>query len=285
MIKKILLGSYGFNRSDETIKYISYIAKQYDSEIVAVYVRPTSYFQGIEDLPARESGYYSDWINKVSEENIAEIEKYEKLFKDKGLNFRLLIKDGIPYEEIIKTAVDENADLIAVGKGRSAGNDFTLSRTVIKLIRESNIPVLSAEGLEKKVMFENILVPTGLYNMYSKDFEFALQLSQNFKSRIYHLSVMNTAHFNLPAEVTNKMRGDIYTKMAEADIDYKNVEPRVTESVNPAKGIVEFVNENKIDLLLMLAHTGRKRRNNEFIGSVAQSVLQGVSCPVITLKP
>lgn len=285
MINKIILGAYGFKRSDETIKYISYVAKQYDSEIVGVYVKPTSYFQGIEDLTAQKSGYFTDWINRVSEENIAEIKKYSEVFAKHGLKFRLEVREGTPHEEIIQTAVDENADLIAVGKGRSAGNDFTLSRTVIKLIRESKIPVLSAEGLEKEVNFENILVPTGLYNMYSKDFEFALDLSHNFKSRIYHLSVMNTAQYNLPAEVTNKMRGDIYTKMAESDIEYKNVEPRVTESVNPAKGIVEFVNENEIDILVMLAHTGRKRSNKEFIGSVAQSVLQGVSCPVITLKP
>ncbi len=285
MINKIVWASYGNQESGEAIEHIKFLAAKYNAEVVGVYVKPTEYFQGIEYLPSEESGIFSDWIEKSSREIIKQIEEDAEVFKKEGLGFRLLVREGVPHEEILRAAVDENADLIVIGKGKTPENEFSIARTVFKLIRQSNIPVLAVDKPEGPVKIMNVVVPTGLYKIHSKDFDYAVNISKDFESKLFHLNVMNTANLNLPAEVINKLRGDTYTKIAETDIDYKNIEPRVVESVNPAKGISDFVSKNNIDLVVMLTYSGRKKRGDDFIGSVAQKVLQDVNCPVITIRP
>lgn len=285
MISKIVWASYGNQDPAESVEYVKMLASKYRSEVVGVYVKPTAYFEGIEYLPAEESSMFRNWVEKSSEEITEQIQDHSETLKEQGLNFRLVIRDGIPHREIMQVAVDEAADLIAIGKGKTAENDFSVARTVLKLIRQSDIPVLSADRSGKDIMIQNIVVPTGLYNIHSRDFELALSISNDFNSRIYHLNVMTTSNLNLPAEVVNRLRGDTYTKIAELDLNFRNVEPRVVESVNPAKGISDFINDNDIDLVVMLTYSGRKKRGEEFIGSVAQKLLQEVNCPVITMRP
>lgn len=285
MINKIVWAFYGNQDPAEAVEYVKMLAVKYGSEVVGVYVKPTAYFEGLEYLPAEESSMFRNWVEKSSQEITEQIQDHSKTLKEQGLNFRLVIRDGVPHEEIFQVAADEDADLIVIGKGKTAENDFSVARTVLKLIRQSETPVLSADRPKNEIKFQNILVPTGLYNIHSGDFQLALSLSDDFNSRIYHLNVMTTSDLNLPAEVVNRLRGDTYTKIAEMDLNYRNVEPRVVESVNPAKGISDFINDNEIDLVVMLTYSGRKKRGEDFIGSVAQKVLQEVICPVITMRP
>lgn len=284
-MKRIVWALYGNNDPGESIDYVKFFAGKYHSEIVAVYVKPTSYFEGIEYLPSEQKGAFYEWVEKSSQKIIDQIETHSEELTKSGVRFRTVIKSGVPHEEIMDSAIEEKADLVIAGRGKSAENEYSLSRTVFKLIRQSTVPVMSVDKPQKDIKLERILVPTGMYDIHSGDFSLALNISNEFGSRIYHLNVMTSANLNLPAEVVNKLRGDTYTKIAEKDIEYKNVEPTVIESVNPAKGITMFAKEKDIDLVVMLVYSGKKKRGAEFIGTVAQKVLQEASCPVITLKP
>jgi nucleotide-binding universal stress UspA family protein len=51
----------------------------------------------------------------------------------------------------------------------------------------------------------------------------------------------------------------------------------------PFKEIVKFVQENKVDMVVMGTH-GRKGFAHAFMGSTAERVIERVSCPVITVK-
>lgn len=284
-IKKIIWASYGNQISSEAVNDIALIAKKYNSEVVAVYIRPTTYFQGIEYLPAEEKGMFSDWVNKCCEDNIKQIETLAEVFRKNGQSFRLELKDGIPHEEIIQASMEENADIIAVGKGKTAENNYSISRTTLKLIRMSKIPVLAAERESEDMKLDNILVPTGLYDIHSRDFMFALDLSADFNSKVCHLNVLTTGNLNLPAEVINRVRGDTYNKIASLDVKLKNVEPIVVESTDPATGIMEFTKEHDVDLIVMLVHSGKKKREQDFMGSVAQRVVTESTVPVLLIRP
>lgn|GEM_PF-5306060 len=284
-IEKIIWASYGNQISSEAVNDLALLAKKYNSDIVAIYIRPTTYFQGIEYLPAEEKGMFSDWINKCCEDNIKQIETLAGVFRENGQSFRLELRDGIPHEEIMQASLEEDADIIAVGKGKTAENNYSISRTTLKLIRMSKIPVLAADRESEDMKLDNILVPTGLHDMHSKDFMFALDLSADFSSKVYHLNVLTTGNLNLPAEVINKVRGDTYSKIASLDIKLKNVKPMVLESIDPATGIMEFTNEHDVDLIVMLAHSGKKKREEDFMGSVAQRVVAESAVPVLIMRP
>lgn len=76
-------------------------------------------------------------------------------------------------------------------------------------------------------------------------------------------------------------------RMAEAAKDqFKNfpkLETRVLMG-SPAEKLLELAKKEKIDLIIMGAH-GRKGLERVFFGSVADKVVTGALCPVMTIHP
>lgn len=58
----------------------------------------------------------------------------------------------------------------------------------------------------------------------------------------------------------------------------------VVEFGAPADKIVEFANENGVDLIVMGTH-GRTGLRRALMGSVAEAVVRHATCPVLALKP
>ena len=67
------------------------------------------------------------------------------------------------------------------------------------------------------------------------------------------------------------------------------LEDRVETAVESARnawiGIVDYAKRKNIDLITMNTYGGYKFRREDFIGSVAERVVQEAPCPVITVKP
>jgi len=53
---------------------------------------------------------------------------------------------------------------------------------------------------------------------------------------------------------------------------------------SPAEKILELAQQENIDLIIMGAH-GRKGLERVFFGSVADKVVTGAPCPVLTIHP
>lgn len=286
MINKIVWASYGSLESSEVLNFVTFLARKFGAEIICLYIKPTSYYEGLEYLPADQTSLFTEWVNQVSNEKIQDIYNISNSLKEDGLKSRLEVKKGIPHEEIIRFSKEEKADLIAMGNEKNVDIQPSISRTTLKLIRQSEIPVLTINQEQSDIDIKNILVPTDLYNIHSEDFNYSVNLSNNFdNSKVFHLNVLGTAGTNLPAEVVVKLRGDTYDKIAKEDINYKNVEAKVVEAINPWIGIAEFAEKHYIDLIVMTSYSGKKGRRKDFIGSVAERVIQTVKCPVIIVKP
>ena len=86
-------------------------------------------------------------------------------------------------------------------------------------------------------------------------------------------------------ELVSRYRGDAYSKIAQMNLDNKNVEPCVIESRSVYSGISEFVKNNNIDLIIMNTYRGEKGQKKEFLGSISETVVQNANCPVITIRP
>lgn len=65
--------------------------------------------------------------------------------------------------------------------------------------------------------------------------------------------------------------------------DFPKLETRV-ELGSAAAKILELAEKEQIDLIIMGVH-GRKGLDRAIFGSVADKVVQGASCPVITIRP
>lgn len=275
-IDKIVCASYGSVDSVEAYNYSKLIADEFNSEIVSLYVKPGSYYEGIEYLPTEESDIYQNWIDENARQKVENLEK---------ISASVEIRQGAPYEEILAYAREQGADMIAVNRGGIIDVNPSISRTVVKLIRQSEFPVLTVHQSNEIQEINNILVPTGLFDMNSNDFSYALDLSEELGASLYHLHVLETAAVNYPAEVVERLRGDAYEKIAENDQKHGNVTPKVTEAKNIWQGISEFSEDNSIDLIIQNTYVGKKGKRHDFIGTVSERVIQTVKCPVITIRP
>ena len=193
----------------------------------------------------------------------------------------------MPHLQIIQAADEQNSDLIVLGKGR-AQEKYLLGATALKVIRRSPIPVMVARKNDGPIRIKNILVPTDLYNIKSRDLLFSAGLAEYLDLNITSLNVVEIGNKKYPPEVVERLRGNSYNnltkKVAEADLGIK-VNTVVKTGKNACKGIIDYASNNDIDIIFMNTYGGGEFRREEFIGSVAERVIQEAPCPVITVKP
>jgi len=127
--------------SDFALDYALSLARQYQGRLNIVHVI---------NEPVDLRGFYVPHISfeKLEEEIEAGARKMMESFCRTNLgefsNYETFIIPGIAYDEIIKKAVELNADLIVLGTHGRTGLDHVLfGSTAEKVVRKSPVPVLT----------------------------------------------------------------------------------------------------------------------------------------------
>jgi nucleotide-binding universal stress UspA family protein len=286
MFDKILWATDGSLDSKEALIFAEVLAKKYNAGILSLFVTPE--YQGvIDNFSTQEKDRFTRWIeDTLRKGEKKKLEDMGRDFKAKGISFSSEIREGIPYKEVLKVASENSVDLIALGKGR-AGKRSMLGGTALKVIRQSKIPVLTARQNGRSTDIRRILVPTDQSRGLSGDFKYAVELSTTFGATIFLLNVVEVGEYKFPLEIVEQMKGfclrELKENIGKVKIS-KNIEACVDAAKNAWSGIVKFVNDNDIDIIVMMTYGGGKIRE-QFIGSVTQKVIQESPCPVITLTP
>jgi nucleotide-binding universal stress UspA family protein len=159
-IQKILYATDLSDNSRRAFGYAAGLAERYNAEMMVVHVvepiNPNTYMQ-ISSMMGE-----TEWINLQMERDNRLIEDIKSrlnhfcLELQAGANsFRLdddhiLVRKGIPVDQIIKLAVEGNADLIVVGThGYGLVKDALMGGTVRRLVRQIEKPVLVVPNPEK----------------------------------------------------------------------------------------------------------------------------------------
>ncbi|NIP37597.1 MAG: universal stress protein [Candidatus Dadabacteria bacterium] len=286
MFSKILLGYDGTREGDNALKISANIAEKFGSKITALNVLP-EHMEFTKSFSETDRELFDNWVeNNLKKKNIKKLDKKKEQLKSKGIKFSYEINYGVPHKEILNQIKKNDFNLVVLGKGRFAGQSI-LGGTAKKVLRNSNISALVNSSDFKRSSFKKILVPTDIYNTIKKDLSFAQQLSDKFNSKVYLLNIVEKGDHNYPSEVIQTLKGNSYNALSENLLKAKNlsrVEPRVRVAQNSWIGIKEFINEENIDLVVMMSYGGKKIRS-EFLGSVAEKVIEYSPCPVIALSP
>lgn len=117
------------------------LARQFDSKIIVLH---------IINEPVDLRGFYVPHISfdKLEEEIEQGAEKLMEQFCRTHMkdfeNYESCVFPGIPYDEIIKRALEFNADLIVLGTHGRTGLDHVLfGSTAEKVVRKSPVPVMT----------------------------------------------------------------------------------------------------------------------------------------------
>lgn len=139
--KTILFATDFSEGSDFAFRSALSLARKFDSKLMVVH---------IINEPVDLRGFYVPHISfdKLEEEIEQGAEKLMEKFCRTHMknfeNYETFVLPGIPYDEIIKKAVEFNADLIVLGTHGRTGLDHVLfGSTAEKVVRKSTVPVMT----------------------------------------------------------------------------------------------------------------------------------------------
>ena len=132
----------GTQSSKIAVKQAVLIAEQNNSEIIFLHVitediskKPLFFLDGekINELKKKMREHY-----KTELKNFA-----QKYVGDKQIKFKIRIREGVPYDEILKEEKESGADLISIAtRGLSGLQDFFYGSTTEKVVRRATCNVL-----------------------------------------------------------------------------------------------------------------------------------------------
>jgi len=142
---------------------------------------------------------------------------------------------------------------------------------------------------------QKILFPIDFTSHFESLLPWVSTFAEKFDATVYVLFVAqdlaNYTTFYVPhgniqtfqQEAVESAKKRMAAAVQEFFKDFAKLETRVESGAAAAK-ILELAKKEQIDLIIMGAH-GRKGLDRAIFGSVADKVVQGASCPVMTIHP
>jgi nucleotide-binding universal stress UspA family protein len=138
--------------------------------------------------------------------------------------------------------------------------------------------------------FKKILFPTDFSSCADQAFSHAVYLAREYKAELHmlHASMLFTAdYFGYMQDVYLKLRQLAMEHIASVIESHKAEDLKIEKvekpAASPASFILEYAEENDIDLIIMGTH-GRRGFGHLFLGSIAEEVVRLAPCPVFTVR-
>lgn len=138
MYKRILIPTDGSDTSEKAAEHAVRLAKALGAEVLCLYVIDISAFTGIPT-----EAIWENMRGLLEEEGKKAVSTIEDMATKNGVKFESVIREGIPAEDIAKTAREKTVDVIVMGTaGRSGLDKFLLGSVTEKVMRTAPCPVL-----------------------------------------------------------------------------------------------------------------------------------------------
>ena len=140
-LDKILFATDFSENSEHAFDYAFTMAKKFNARLIIIHVI---------NEPVDLRGFYVphisfDRLEKEIEEGAEKmLQKFCRINIKDFSNYQTVIVAGIPYEEILKTADEEDVSLIVLGThGRKGIDHFLFGSTAERVVRSAKCPVLT----------------------------------------------------------------------------------------------------------------------------------------------
>jgi len=144
--------------------------------------------------------------------------------------------------------------------------------------------------------YKKILFPIDFSECSPRLAPYAIDLARRFDAKLYLLYVVNTmtrfafmwvgfprSLTKIDEDIAETARKNMKAFCRDHLEGFTNYETGVIIG-DPAGDILKFAENEGIDLIVMGTH-GRKGLEHTVFGSVAEGVVRGASCPVLTINP
>jgi len=319
-LKKILVPTDFSSGSKVAYDYAKEFAERFNAQIDFIHVVPSMKYlsESINTLGLpfdMDRDIYPHLVEKAKQMTDEDIKQFiPSQYRGKSI----VVVDRKPSEDIITMVNNNGYDMIIMG-ARGAHDDGLLKWGTIteKVIRHSNVPVLSVPGQIGEEGIRNILLPTDLSDISFEGLPLALTIAGIFDCDItlFHvLELYGSASENSRSDShkteLQDMDEKVYKALSEALENQTKVKAyvervhyqlydhiilemngdtatirfytKVTKGISAHYEIVDFATDN-MDLIVMTTH-GRSGLKHLFLGSNTEKVAQHSKVPVITFR-
>jgi len=144
-IRKIMV-AYDFSEySKEALEFGAKLADELKSDLIIVNVINQRDVDAILKASMKSAVFSADKFKKAKKEDRLErINKMIETLSAAHPPIKIVIKTGVPFQELTQVAKDEGVDLVVMGrKGRSNLMDILFGTTAEKMFRHCPVPLLS----------------------------------------------------------------------------------------------------------------------------------------------
>ncbi len=297
MLRKILLPTDFSDRARAAYAAAVSIAREFDATLLLVHEAepvPPLYFEHVSpDFPV--NSYYEGLERRL------DAESGHVVFEECRVETRLLRGESED-ERIVDLARDEGVDLVVLSThGRSGLAHVMLGSFAERLARTAPVPVLTYRRRDEREKFapRAAVVPFDFSDNATAILPLARFFARHFGTRLTLLHVLPD-----PDEFSHGRFG-AGTSYAEIQRDTRQAREAALRQLEefcarefprseiararvrqgPAyREIIHEAQESRTDLILMATH-GFSGLRHFFFGSVAEKVLRGAPCSVLTIRP
>jgi nucleotide-binding universal stress UspA family protein len=242
-MKNIILPVDFSTASYNASRYAVSLATVFKAKVTFINVVPPLLLYDEEAAPAMLMQH-----ERLIEENRALIEDQIQFLSKKSLvTMEGFVAEGSPFNIIQEIALEKDADLIIMGmKGKGKSNSI-FGSTTNTVIRKSSFPVLVIPEATSYQSIDKITFASD-FNPETEMDRYALleNIAQKYNSFIQVLNVQKDEIVLSDNEVIGKMK----THFA---FTYLNHDFTIIEDDNVVEGIIDYLKENRADLLVMMA--------------------------------
>lgn len=273
-MKKILVPTDFSDQAEYALKAAAQIAKNNNSEIVLLHMLELPH----EGSDGAVSGNDIPEIIFFKNQAMAKFENLMNADYLDGLTVSEVTRFGKVYEGINGVAKKENADFIVMGShGASGFHEMFIGSNAEKVVRSSEIPVLVIKNEIQQFKAGNFVFASDFSDEIKKPFKQLLEVASYFDSHLY-LVMINTPNSFKPTLIAENIMADFMR-----DVNYSKYSLHIYNDVNVEKGILNFANSVKADLIGMCTH-GRTGFAHFFNGSISEDLVNHAIRPVVTFK-
>ena len=273
-MKKILVPTDFSKHAEYALRVAAQIARKNNSEIILLHMIELPH-QGNDAI-----GTGKDLPEIMLFKNRA-IERLEDLMDEDfldGIEVSEVIQFEKAFNGVLNISKKNEVDFVVMGShGASGFNEMLIGSNTEKVVRYSEVPVLVVKSEMPEFKADSFVFASDFSEEIKKPFAKMLDFAKGYDSHL------NLVMINTPNSFKSTLAAEKIMNEFIKEFDYSNHSLHIYNDVNVEKGILNFSNTVKADIIGMCTH-GRTGFAHFFNGSISEDLVNHAARPVITFK-
>jgi len=291
MYDSILVPTDGSAHAERAAHHAISFAEAFDATIHALGVADVERAAG----PFNAGGVSSEFVDRIEAECQSAVDAVADLAGE-SVAVETAVEVGDPPEAIHDYAEVNGLDAIAMGTRGLRGLSRLVSGSVTQsVVRRTDLPVMTARVVDDDLVtdYDDVLVPTDGSDAAQAAVDHAIAVAAAYDATVHVRHVVDVGAIATGSDVQPPPERLEYLRDAGEDAtesiaeDARGAGLEAVTSVEhgfPASGLLDYVDEQSIDLVAMGTH-GRTGLDRVLLGSTTERVIRRSPVPVLAVHP